>query len=290
MGQGDDWNINVGFNTQELANATGGGAGGGTGGSANNKGVETVAKGVKGGLLASGFSKMLGLIGAMVGPIAFLAGILGAFVVLFVQWGIPFFRDAERFMLRIAIFTANAIITAIEALTNVIIAGFNIFLPSALEVDSVELPRFREEIILEAFDAFKEAERNGVATAEQIEQAQDAYHDSILDALLTTAEFANVKQLSEDAQISMIQAASSFDDLGDAAFTAGSAMKDAMKKAQSDFIAGLTGEDRQPKTSSLTADQLEERRQRFNEQTNQLFTKKPLTKGEEVFAGFFQSG
>lgn len=265
-----DFVIDVGFNTSELAAATGGGVGGG-GGASNQRGVDTVAKGVKGGLLQAGFQKFIGILTAVISPIGFLVGILGTFLVLFIQWAIPFFRDWERNTLRFSIFIVNSIIGALERVTNSLVSIVERVTGTDLSLLKIEFPRFQEEIILEAFDILKEVESNAKSTAEAIESAQKLYKDSFIKSLLTTEDFEALKTANEESKDSWFETFKEFNTLSEVASFAGTKIKDAIDAAADAFVAGIEGKDFDIKAPTTRPGEtaLEATRRIFNEQTNQ---------------------
>lgn len=215
-----DFTIDVGFNTDELKEATKGASGGegGQSGAGKSSGIKSAFKAALVGTGVIALLKNLKSILEIIGfALAVISALVGLLTVKLLEWTKSYFGEFERNNLKIAIFTANAIIGAIEFVVNAIIGLSNLFIPKGKEFENVELPRFQEEIILESFDALQQVKTNveaGIKGVDELTQAQKDYEESFIDAFLTESDFEAVKQIKEMNNITFQETLSLLDSAG----------------------------------------------------------------------------
>lgn len=196
-----DFNIDVGFNTEELKEATKGAAtGGGTGAGIRGEGF---AKGLKTALSATGIIALLASMKTILESIsfilAFISSVIGLLVVKFLDFAIPFFVDSERNSVKQGIAIVNGFLTGVEFLVNTLAAIFTLGKVGVGE-NKIELPRFQEDIILEGFDNLRKAEENldlGIGSLDDVIRAQKDYTDAVIDSFLTQGEFDAIKKVKD---------------------------------------------------------------------------------------------
>lgn len=207
-----DFNIDVGFNTNELKAATAGasGSGGGAGGTGSSSGF---AKAIKAGLMATGIIGILMNLKPILETIGFLVGVIGSFmgflIAQLIQFIIPFFKDPFRALMQLGIFIVNGIITGIEFLMNAILGVLTFGKVGGFGENKIELPRFQEEIILDAYDKVTEvsdALAMGDATASDLRDAQADFRASFLNSFMTASEFQDFK-ISQEEKLSTTKSA-----------------------------------------------------------------------------------
>lgn len=200
-----DFEIDVGFNTQELMDATGGGRGGT---SEEQKAINNVGLGVSKGIKIAGLVGILSGLALVTDTIGFFLGIIGGSITFlvgqFVQFAVPFFTNFERSILGLGLSIVNGFLTGIEFLINTISAALNLI--PGVDIPQIELPRFQEGIVFEAFDELQSVLEDSEASAEQLKIAEQNYVNSFVNSFLTEEEFQKVKSLAEAANISLAEA------------------------------------------------------------------------------------
>jgi hypothetical protein len=205
-----DFTIDVGFNTEELKSATSG-MGGGTsagGGGESGGGFGGFAKAIKAGLMATGIIGILmnlKVILEIVGfAIAAISSILGLLLVKSLEYFKNFYSDIERNSTIMAIKLNNGILSAVEWLANALRYVFT-FGNQGLGTDKqFEIGRYSEEIILEGFDELRKVEqqvKEGAASFSDLLAANIAYTDSWSNAFMTKDEFAVIKQIKDESNM-----------------------------------------------------------------------------------------
>ena len=189
MAQNADFELNVGFNTQKLDQAkkefqdmlSGEFSGGGGRNDSTKQQKQTS-------VVAAGFSKALkitGLIGVVTG-LSFILDTLGALLGLltfFVLSGIvEFYRDPVRSLLQLGVFIVNGILSGLEAFANFILPG-----------QPVELPRFQTDLVLEAFDNYRdsltEAAEDGKVSTGEAFSAYKEFSQNLQQSFITNSDY-----------------------------------------------------------------------------------------------------
>jgi len=103
-----------------------------------------------------------------------------------------------RTLLSFGIFIINGIISGIEFLTNALLSVLTFGRMGLGSENKVELPRFRSEIILEAYDQMKAVAEDGKSGAREIAEANNKFFKSFMSSFLTDAQFNLLKETSMD--------------------------------------------------------------------------------------------
>ena len=190
-----DWNIDVGFNTEDLKSATSGSSGGGSSGGGN-----AFASALKGTGLVALLMSLKPILDIISIAINFIGGLVALLVVKFLDWSKNYFSEFEKNNLILAMKINNGIVSAIEWLANAIRWVFTLGTQGLGTDDQFELGRFQEDIILEAFDAKEAVKQNveaGIESVDELVTAQREYEQAFKDSFMTNAEFEAIKQIKD---------------------------------------------------------------------------------------------
>ena len=123
-----------------------------------------------------------------------MIGLLGLGVAKLIQFGVNFFDDPSKALIKFGLFLVNGIISGIEFIVNTIRGIFG--------AGNIELPRFQLGLVEQAFDNFKEnskkvAEDGEVTLAESFNISKQFFTD-LKDSFLTESEFLVLAQEKRD--------------------------------------------------------------------------------------------
>ena len=194
-----DFDVEIGFNTNELKRAAQEAAKAATAGaaaSAGGAGGKGMSNAVAGGLKIAGVVALLSSLKLVTDFISGIMATIGLIIVgigkgisflvgSFIRWIIPFFKDPVGALLSVAIFIVNGIIGAIESLINFIKPG-----------KDIELGRFREDILFNSRELASQLE--GVEKdSKEYFKIINSFNKTVGNSFLTEEEYAraNFEQL-----------------------------------------------------------------------------------------------
>lgn len=133
-----------------------------------------------------------GLINQLVAPfVPFLITVLKPITLLlglFLGLALKFFKDPVKSLIRLAVFIVNGILAGVEVLINTIRGVFGL--------GRIELPRFQELLVIEAFNRLEETTRKqldeGTFTVKNSFEAQRKFLDDLGNSFVKNSTFAKI--------------------------------------------------------------------------------------------------